>query len=184
MVYIGHSNLWSSCFRLHFKVQVKFKYFKFKFIRIHIFNCWHRPPSVGNALGKQVVQYANDPQLCKRPGTELLPLKHWVFSLALLDCVSRANAVAPASVVVVVVRKTETIKRINANFGGQVAVHHISRPLFSFSLTWDPMGVKISKRYSSTVTILFQPNFFYLFPVTVLTKLTYRNFEISNLKFS
>ena len=45
------------------------------------------------------------------------------------------------------------------------------------------MGVKISKRYTPpTVLILFQPNLFYLLPVTVLTKRDYRNFEISNLK--
>ncbi len=45
------------------------------------------------------------------------------------------------------------------------------------------MGVKISKRYSSNSTILFQSNFFYIFPMTVLTKIVYRNFEISDLFF-
>ena len=68
----------------------------------------------------------------------------------------------------VVVRKThflhqETIKGINAKFCGKVAIQHISKPYFSllkfkifliltnftnyfsFSLTWDHMGVKISK---------------------------------------
>ncbi len=38
------------------------------------------------------------------------------------------------------------------------------------------------------VTILFQPNLFYIFPVTVLTKLAYRNFKLDfflkRLKFS
>ena len=74
------------------------------------------------------------------------------------------------------VRKTCFLKRLNANFCGKVAVHHISRSFFSFfkildlwiltnffsfSLTWDPMAVKISKRYSysydSFSTKLFLP---------------------------
>ena len=59
--------------------------------------------------------------------------------LALLDCVSRANAVsrAPDScrpLLSVVVRKTrcfsETIRRITAKFSGKVAIRHISRPFF------------------------------------------------------
>ncbi len=53
--------------------------------------------------------------------------------LALLDCVSRANAVARASVIVppsITRVFSETIKRINTNFYGKVALRHISR-LFS-----------------------------------------------------
>ncbi len=59
--------------------------------------------------------------------------------LALLDCVSRANAVARASVVrPSVVRPSvkrvfsETVKQINAKICGKVAIHHISRPFFPF----------------------------------------------------
>ncbi len=59
---------------------------------------------------------------------------------------------------------SETTKRINAKFCGKVAIHHMSTQLFpffkiwnfliltisfSFSDTWYPMGVKISKCYSS-----------------------------------
>ncbi len=55
--------------------------------------------------------------------------------------------------------------------------------LFSFSLPWDPMGVKISKRYSSYSYNSFSTKLLYVFPVTVLTKLADRNFEISNLNF-
>ena len=115
--------------------------------------------------------------------------------LALLDCVSRANAVVQASVVVVIRPSikhvfSETVKQINAKFCGKVAIHHISRylhissfqnfgflnfsELFSFSLTWDPTP--------PTITILFQPDVSYIFLVTVLTKLAYRNFENSNSK--
>ncbi len=52
---------------------------------------------------------------------------------------------------------------------------------YSFSLTWDPMGAKISKRYSSYKS---QPNVFklvLLFPPMVLTKLRWGfwNFEVS-----
>ncbi len=50
--------------------------------------------------------------------------------LALLDCVSRANAVARASVVKRVF--SETVKRINAKFCGKVAIRHISRTFFPF----------------------------------------------------
>ncbi len=59
--------------------------------------------------------------------------------LALLDCVSRANAVARASIVRPSVRRpsvkpvfSETVKQINAKFCGKVAIHHISRPFFPF----------------------------------------------------
>ncbi len=59
--------------------------------------------------------------------------------LALLDCVSRANAVARASVVHPSVRRpsvkrvfSETVKQINAKFCGKVAIHHISRPFLLF----------------------------------------------------
>ena len=121
--------------------------------------------------------------------------------LALLDRVSRANAVARASVV----RRrrpsvkrvfSETIKRINANVCGKVAVHPISRPFFSvlkilnfliltnfFHFRWHGTlwEWKCQNATPPTVTILSQPNFFYLFPVTVLTKLVSRNFEILNL---
>ena len=49
---------------------------------------------------------------------------------------------------------------IQAKFCAQLPIHHIPRPFFlffqnfqflnvTFSLTWDPMGEKISKRYSS-----------------------------------
>ena len=44
------------------------------------------------------------------------------------------------------------------------------------------MGVKISKLYSSQSPNSFSPTLFYMFSVTVITKLAYRNFEISNLK--
>ena len=60
--------------------------------------------------------------------------------LALLDCASRANAVAqtsvigrpsvrPSSVKRVV---SETFKQINAKYCGKVAIHPISRPFFPF----------------------------------------------------
>ncbi len=69
-------------------------------------------------------------KLCEKHGnqgaTQAVPF------LALLDCVSRAIAVARASVVrrrrPSSVRKT----RFNANFCGKVALHHISRPFFPF----------------------------------------------------
>ncbi len=59
--------------------------------------------------------------------------------LSLLDCVSRANAVAQASVILrpSVVRPSikrllsETVKQINAKFCGKVATHHISRPVLA-----------------------------------------------------
>ncbi len=43
------------------------------------------------------------------------------------------------------------------------------------------MGVEISKRYSYYGYCSFWITLFQMFPVTVLTKVTYRNFEISNL---
>ena len=52
-----------------------------------------------------------------------------VTFLALLDCVSRANAVARASVKRVF---SETVKQINVKFCGKVAIHRISRQLFPF----------------------------------------------------
>ncbi len=59
--------------------------------------------------------------------------------LALLDSVSRANAVArasvrPSSVVRPSVKRvvSETVKQINAKFCGKVSIHHISRPFFPF----------------------------------------------------
>ena len=54
--------------------------------------------------------------------------------LALLDCVSRANAVARESVVRCPSVKrifSETVKQINAKFCGKVATHHISRPVLA-----------------------------------------------------
>ncbi len=48
---------------------------------------------------------------------------------------------------------------------------------FFISLTCDRMGVKIQNDIP-TVIIPFQSNFFYIFPVTVLTKLADGNFEI------
>ena len=90
---------------------------------------------------------------------------------------------------------SETIKGINAKFSGKVAVYHISRQFFSFLkilnfwiLTFfifiniGPYGNENFK----TLLILqlwFFLTQFYIFPVTVLTKLAYRNFQISNLKF-
>ncbi len=69
-------------------------------------------------------------------GTLYLPVKsHWLEFLALLDCVSRANAVAQVSVVRPSSVKrvfSETIQQINAKFCGKVAIHHISRPFFPF----------------------------------------------------
>ncbi len=50
--------------------------------------------------------------------------------LALLDCVSRAIAVARASSVKRIF--SETVKQINAKFCGKVAVQHISRLFFPF----------------------------------------------------
>ncbi len=62
---------------------------------------------------------------------------------------------------------SETATWIGTKFYGKLPIHNISRPFFilfffsnfsifkflpfffSFSLTWDPMGAKISKRYSS-----------------------------------
>ncbi len=54
--------------------------------------------------------------------------------LALLDCVSRANAVARASVRPSSVKRvfSETVKQINAKFCEKVAIRHISRPFFPF----------------------------------------------------
>ncbi len=45
------------------------------------------------------------------------------------------------------------------------------------------MAVKIQNATPPTVMILLQPNFFYIFRRTVLTKLAYRNFGISNVIF-
>ncbi len=53
----------------------------------------------------------------------------------------------------------------------------------SFSLTWDPMEVNFQNATPGTVMILFQPNFFLMFPVTVPTKVADINIESSNLKF-
>ena len=111
----------------------------------------------------------------------VLKLDSWIFQyvfsepfsifLALLDCVSRAIDVARASVVRKM-RFSETVKGINAKSHGKVAIHHISRwffknfgffnfnDFFSFSLTWNPMGVKFKNATPPTVVILFQPNFF------------------------
>ncbi len=52
--------------------------------------------------------------------------------LALLDCVSRANAVARASIRRPSVKCvfSETVKQINTKFCGKVAIHHISRLFF------------------------------------------------------
>ena len=57
--------------------------------------------------------------------------------------------------------------------------------LFSFSLTWDPMGPyeHFKTLHLTTIIILFQLNFFYIFSVTVFTERAYRNFEILNLNF-
>ncbi len=62
-----------------------------------------------------------------------------IMFLALLDCVSRAIAVAWASVVRRRRRPSsvkrvfsETVKQINARFCGKVAIHHMSRPFFLF----------------------------------------------------
>ncbi len=40
-----------------------------------------------------------------------------------------------------------------------------------------PYGREISKRYSYIVMILFQANYFWIFPVTVLTRFAYWDFE-------
>ena len=59
----------------------------------------------------------------------------FLLFLALLDCVTRANAVAWASVVRPSSVKrvfSETVKEINAKFCGKVIIHHISRPFFAF----------------------------------------------------
>ncbi len=82
----------------------------------------------------------------------------------MLDSVSRAAVVVQASVV----RRTsiyssfsEIAAWIQAKYFGKVPIRHISRlffsiffifkvvRIFSFWLTWDPMGAKISKSYFS-----------------------------------
>ncbi len=88
--------------------------------------------------------------------------------LALLDFVSRATVMAQASVRPSVNSSfSETAAWIQAKFYGKLPIHHISRPIFVcffkififkifmifffiFINIWDPMGAKISKRYSSS----------------------------------
>ncbi len=62
------------------------------------------------------------------------PRHTYISFLALLDCVSRANAVARGAVVRPSVKRvfSETVKQIDAKFCGKVAIHHISRPFFPF----------------------------------------------------
>ncbi len=50
-----------------------------------------------------------------------------------------------------------------------------------FSLKCDPMGVKFQSANPTTMIILCQLNFFWMFHGTVLTKVTWWDFEISNL---
>ncbi len=92
----------------------------------------------------------------------------------------------------------ETIKKSNATYCGKAAVHRISKPFFPFFKILDcwiltnfffifinmgPYGsenfkmvlLPHARSYNSFSTKLF----FYLFPVTVLTKLSDRNFDIS-----
>ncbi len=99
--------------------------------------------------------------------------------LALLDCVSRGIAMAQASVRPSSVKCvfSETMEGINAKSCGKAAMHHISRPFvfknfgffnfndfFSFSLTWDPMEVKIPKRFSSHSCHSFSTKLFLKIP--------------------
>ncbi len=59
-----------------------------------------------------------------------------LFFLALLDCVSRANAVAQASVLrrLASIKRvfSETVNQITVKFCGKVAVLHTSRRFFLF----------------------------------------------------
>ena len=83
-----------------------------------------------------------------------------VYTAELLSWRSCLSSVSPSSVNL---GFSETAAWIQAKFYGKLPMHHISRPFFllskfssnfydffSFSLTWDPMGAKISKRYSSS----------------------------------
>ncbi len=66
------------------------------------------------------------------PCFRVVKLTFSAFFLALLDCVSRANAVAQSVKCVF----SETVKRMpnaNAKFCGKVPIHHVSRPFFRFS---------------------------------------------------
>ncbi len=66
---------------------------------------------------------------------------------------------------------SETAAWIQTTFYGKLPIQHISRHFFlnfnfqiftiffPFSLTWDPMRAKISKRYSSSSFIWSKPNF-------------------------
>ena len=126
-----------------------------------------RCPSSIKVVSSHTVNRRNAKFLGKLPAHNIpRPLFGFLFFLALLDCVSRAIAVAPSSVRPSSIKRvfSETVKGINAKSCGKVAIHHISRPFFPilkildfliltifflFSLTWNPMGVKISKRYSS-----------------------------------
>ncbi len=106
-------------------------------------------------------------------GSQTTWLVHLV--LALLDYVSRAHEIAirPSSITRTII--SETNAQIAFKFWLLVPLSHmpghffeflkkkfflIFYECFSFSLTWDPMGAKISKRYSSYKS---QPKVFKLF---------------------
>ncbi len=115
--------------------------------------------------------------------------------LALLDCVSRANAVAQASVVrrsSVKCVFSETVKQINAKFCGKVAIHHISRPFFSVFKNFEFLNfnelffifVNMAPYGSENFKTLLLLQLRFFFNQTFSTySLAYRNFEIQNLKF-
>ncbi len=123
---------------------------------------------------------------------------HDISSLALLDCVSiklLSWRRGPSSIRRTSVKRifSETIKGINAKCCGKLAIHHISRYFFPCLINWDFLILtKILEVHGTlwewkfqnatpTVLIFFQPNFFYTFPMTVLSKLACRNF--GNFKF-
>ncbi len=54
---------------------------------------------------------------------------------------------------------------------------------FSFSVTWDPMEAKISKRYSSLKSLLNHFKIFWTFFSVVLTKVLFWIFEILSFRF-
>ncbi len=54
---------------------------------------------------------------------------------------------------------------------------------FSFSLTWDPMGAKTSKRYPSLKSLWIISNIFWIFFSVVLTKVLFWIFEILSFWF-
>ncbi len=87
--------------------------------------------------------------------------------LALLDYVSRAHeiAICPSSVVRPSVRPSISQLPVslnlmheflsNFNCGFPWATYIVRSDIFLFSLTWDPMGAKISKRYSYKAQLKF-----------------------------